>query len=515
MPLISLDVPAGVVRHGVESFSRGRWRDVNLVRWVNGSLRSLKGWRNRQDRTDTTNTVDVTLGTGQTPRGMLAWKDNTGTAHIAAGTYNKLWQINEAGTLLDITPSGFTTLGSVDAAENLGYGGYLYGKGIYGAERPSSGVTEEVTQWSLGNWGEYLVGCANDDGKIYEWQLDTTNTGGVANNPAAVISNAPTNNKGIVVTEERFIFALAAQGNKRKVMWCDRENNTVWAAAATNQAGDIELSTGGEIMFGVNVRNGTLILTTDDAHLATYSAPPTVYGFQKVGSNCGAISRQCGVAIDEGAFWMGLQSFFMFNGGSVQEVTCDVHDYVFNDMNVSQRSKVFAVHNGQNNELWWFYPSKSSTENDRYVIFDYKEGYWNTGSLDRTAGVDAGVFSHPIYAASTGKLYDHEIGSTYADVAALPHAETGTMQLGNGERIMDITEILPDHESEGAFQIKLKTKNYPNTAETTHGAYTLNSPTSVRVQGREVKVRLEVPSTNPYGFKLGTVRVDAKVGSKR
>lgn len=515
MPLISLEVPAGVVRHGVESFSRGRWRDANFVRWVNGSLRNIGGWRNREDRTDTNNTTNVTLGTGQTPRGMIAWKENSGTAHIAAGTYNKLWQISEAGTVLDITPAGFTTEGVVDAIDNIGYGGYLFGKGIYGAERPASGVMEEATQWSLGNWGEYLVGCANDDGKIYEWQLDTAATAGVADNPAAVIANAPINNKAIVVTEERFIFALAAQGNKRKIMWCDRENNTLWAPSATNQAGDIELSTGGEIMLGVSVRGKTLILTTDDAHTATYTAPPAVYGFEKVGNNCGAVSRQCAVSIDEGAFWMGLKSFFVFNGGAVQEVPCDVHDYVFDDINISQRTKVFAVHNGQNNELWWFYPSKGSIENDRYVIFDYQERYWNTGNLDRTAGVDAGVFSHPIYAASTGLVYDHEIGSTYADTNELPYAETGTIQLGNGDRLMDITEILPDHESLGAFQIKLKTKNYPNTAETTHGAYTLSSPTSVRVQGREVKVRLEVPTTNPYGFRLGAVRVDAKAGSKR
>lgn len=515
MPLINLNVPAGVVRHGAESFSRGRWRDVNFVRWVNGSLRNLAGWRNRENRINVNSPVEVTLGTGQPARGMLSWKDNTGESHIAAGTYNKLWHISQLGTVVDITPAGFITDGSVSAANNLGYGGYLFGRGLYSTERPTSGILVEATQWSLGNWGEYLVGCANDDGKLYEWQLNATATNGVADNPAAVIANAPTNNKGLVVTEERFIFALAAQGNKRKIMWCDRENNTLWTAAATNQAGDIELSTGGEILLGVSVRGKTLILTTDDAHTATYTAPPTVYGFEKIGSNCGAVSRQCAVAIDEGAFWMGINSFFRYNGSAVQEVSCEVQDYVFEDINVSQRSKVCAVHNGQNNELWWFYPSKDSTENNRYVIYDYKENYWNTGNLDRTAGVDAGVFQHPIYAASTGKIYDHEIGHTYADTTELSYAETGSMQIGTGENLMDVTEILPDHESLGSFQIKLKTKNYPNTAETTHGPYVLTSPTSVRVQGREVKIRLETPSTNAYGYKLGTVRLNAKAGSKR
>ena len=55
----------------------------------------------------------------------------------------------------------------------------------------------------------------------------------------------------MVVTEERFIFALGAGGNPRKVQWCDREANTVWSPAATNEAGDFELVTSGQIMCGL------------------------------------------------------------------------------------------------------------------------------------------------------------------------------------------------------------------------------------------------------------------------
>ena len=52
---------------------------------------------------------------------------------------------------------------------------------------------------------------------------------------AEPLTNAPINNKGIVVTEERFIFALGAGGNSRKVQWCDKENNTQWTALSTNE----------------------------------------------------------------------------------------------------------------------------------------------------------------------------------------------------------------------------------------------------------------------------------------
>ena len=84
-----------------------------------------------------------------------------------------------------------------------------------------------------------------------------------------------------MVTQERFLFALGAGGNPRKVQWSDREDNNTWTAAATNEAGDLELNTSGQIMAGVNVQGQALILTTRDAHAANYQGPPYVYGIER------------------------------------------------------------------------------------------------------------------------------------------------------------------------------------------------------------------------------------------
>jgi len=124
------------------------------------------------------------------------------------------------------------------------------------------------------------VACNADDGKIYEWQLNTASA-------AAVLSNAPTSNRGILVTQERFLFALGAGGNPRKVQWSAREDNNTWTASATNEAGDLELNTSGQILAGVNVQGQSLILTTRDCHVANYVGPPYVYGIERVGTSCG------------------------------------------------------------------------------------------------------------------------------------------------------------------------------------------------------------------------------------
>ena len=377
MALISLKIPPGVYRNGTDLESSGRWRDASLVRWHNGSMRPVGGWQAR-----------VESAFDSAPRGMVAWVDNSGDSRIAAGTYNKLFSVSASGTVSDITPAGFTA-GKLNAAVNTAYGGGFYGTGYYGVKRPTTGTFQEATTWSLDTWGEYLVGCTPDDGVLYEWTLNT-------GTPAAAISNAPVDNKALVVTEERFIFALGAGGNPRKVQWCDREDNTTWTPSATNEAGDFELQTQGEIMCGLRMRGRTLILTSNDAHIATYSGPPFVYGFERAGTACGVVARRAAVAVDQGAFWMGANGFFAFDGSVAKEINCDVTDYIFCDINRNQISKTYAVHNSEFGEIWWFYPSQNSTTNDRYVAYDYLEGHCEVGQIDRSCGVARGVFDKPI-----------------------------------------------------------------------------------------------------------------------
>ena len=330
---------------------------------------------------------------------------------------------------------------------------------------------------------------------------------------AVPIVNAPINNKGIVVTEERFIFALGSGGNSRRVSWCDKENNTQWTPAATNEAGDIELATSGQIMCGVRTRGVTLIITDTDAHMAQYIAPPYVYSFQRIGTNCGAVSRLSVVATDQGAFWYGQENFHYFDGNSVQTLKCDVHDYVFNDFNQAQQSKVWGMVNGANNEIWWFYCSAGSTEIDRYVAYDFKDNHWLIGNLSRTSGVSRGVFAYPFMAQHNTKsdIMNHELGFNY-DSASI-FCETGPISIGNGDQIAKVTEVIPDEKTQGDVDLKFKTRFNPNDTERTYGAYNPSNPTSVRFSGRQIRMRVE--GDQNVDWRVGTMRLDVKAGGRR
>lgn len=496
MPLIPIQLPPGFFRNGTDLEGSNRWRDGSLVRWKEGSLRPIGGWRDR-----------VASAYAAAPRGMAGWQDNSNTRWIASGTYNKLYVMpgsaDASGDVYDITPTGLTA-GIEDAAVNTGYGGGTYGTGFYGVARPDTGNYSEATTWTLDTWGQYLVACSTSDGTLYEWQLNTAT-------PAAAISGAPTNCSGVLSTEERFLFALGADGDPRRVDWCDQEDNTTWTAAATNQAGSQILQTSGQIMAGVRANGQSLIVTDSDAHRSVYVGPPFVHQFERVGSSCGLIARKAIVSTDAGVFWMGGKNFFRFDGQTVQQLPCEVSDAVFLDINTAQISKTWAVQNGQNGEVWWFYCSSSSEEIDSYVAYDYKEGHWLLGKMTRTCGIDRGVFRAPIYADDSGNVYDHETGFNYG--GAEVYAESGPASIGSGDRILNVRKLIPDERTQGDVTITFKTRLYPNGTESSFGPYDMSNPTSVRFAGRQARMR--VTGNTLTAWRFGIPRVDVTEAGRR
>lgn len=500
MPLIDLKIPAGVVRQGVEMESEGRYYDANLVRWRNDNLRPVGGWTGYEIGA-TGN--DVTLTDGVDPvvaRGCHMWVDNSGNAWAAFGTSDFLFIMDDDGALTDITPAGFTA-GNGTAAENLGYGGKAYGIQAYGVQRDPNGVLVGATTWSMDNFGEDLVGCSTFDGKIYYW--DTSVGVGTA---AALIANAPTLCQSIIVTQERFLMAFGAQGNKRLVQWSDREDVNLWTPASTNQAGDLELQTEGTIQQAVKIRNRVLILTTTDAHVATYQRPPVVYGIQRVGTGCGAISPKAGVSIGRAAFWMGERAFFIYDGSAVTEIPCTVLDFVFDNLSYNNRGTVHAVANQKYSEIWWFYPDSGSVNPNRYVYFNYRENHWGIGALERSTGFDSGVFQYPLLTGTDGVVYEHEKGPNRQ--GEIPFAETGPINLGNGDDIAHVMYAVLDERTQGEVEMRFFARYWPDDTEYEYGPYTPSNPTSIRFSGRHFRMRLTGESNG--AFRASSVRLDVR-----
>jgi hypothetical protein len=498
MAFLTLALPAGVYRNGTPYQAKGRWHDANLVRFQQDAVKPIGGWQVRSD----------TYLFAGAARCALSWRDNGRNRWIAVATSSHLYVQDESGANTDITPAGFAA-GRDDAGLNLGFGGGTYGAGAYGEAPVDSTIYLPATVWSLEPWGEDLVGCSDSDGRVYQWRLDPDAL-------AAAVTGAPAHCAGLVVTQEGFLFALGAGGDGRRVAWCDQQDNTVWTADATNQAGDYDLPTVGTLQCGKALPAGALLLTDVDAWRASYIGAPLVYGFERVGSGCGPISKGAAATHDSSAVWMGQgPNFWIFDGQGVQPLDCDVLDHVA-DMNADQASKVSAVHLARMGEVWWLYPSGASTECDRYVVWAYRESQrlgrnvWTIGQLARTCGVGAGVEDHPLMVSPTGRLFAHETGTipeTDPDGDVGPaYVESGPVEIGQGDFMAELQRIAPDALQDGALTVTLFGRRWPDGEEFSAGPFALTSPTDVLFQAREIRLRFTGAAGTDW--RVGLMRLD-------
>ena len=298
----------------------------------------------------------------------------------------------------------------------------------------------------------------------------------------------------------------------RRLFFADQETVTVWVPTATNQAGSFDLGTNGSLMCGAQTSGPSLLWTTVDLWRMTYLGQPFVFSFQQVGANCGIISKHAFAVVDASAFWMGAANFYLYDG-FVKPIPCEVQDYVFGDLSSDYAYKIWGLNNAAYGEVTWFYPSSASTSCDRYVTFNYRENHWTVGTLGRAAGVSsAAPGTVPVMIDESGNVYDHETGTDFNNEGTAS-LESGPVEIGSGDRLMLITGFVPDDKTVGDVNVTLYGANYPDDAETTYGPFTLTSWSTFIAKARQVRVKFtQVTAT---AWRIGTVRLSGRLGSKR
>ena len=466
--------------------------------------------------TSTATSSASTIIKAEIPIGMYSYKANNGEEILAIGTragvnvlYNDTWY--------DVTPSGF--IGD-DVITSTGYGAYHYGVEDWGDERSTSALNFDTKSFSFDNWGEHLVFCFAGDGKLYQWRPNAG--GGSPDTIATAITNAPTGCQAVVVSNERHLIAIGAGGDPRKIAWSDREDNTNWTSTARNTAGDLQIPTGGKANYAVKWQNDIIIFTDVGINRLYYTGSPFVYGIQDAGVNCKAISSRSITSAGGFLSWISENSFFSFDG-TLRELKSDVHDYIFDNIQVNTQKSTFGTHNIDFNEIWWFFPvgDVDQLTPNKYVIWNYIDNVWSIGSIDRSCWVDQGVFNYPISCDSNGFVYEHDkrplFNSPGLDDNQVPFAVTGPLEIGNGDRLAQVNQILPDEESNSlpGITIGFTGKNTPLGTETDFGNFTFETDgyTDARFTARQLSMK--VTGSLTQDFQVGNIRLDIKPRGRR
>ena len=504
MPLVPIDLRPGVYKNGTPYSGKSRWADSNLARWKDGAIRVIGGWQRRI--TTAAANIPALFGdaTTEAPRNVLAWTSNTGARLMVVGTNLGLYAISSSGVVTDITPAGFTA-GDKNSGLEIGYGTSTYGTYSYGTARGGAGaVATPVASWSFALWGEDLLAQFRDDGPIYLWSNGDAQ--------AADLTYGPDATQGIIVTDERIVMTIGGT-DKRAVTWSDSEDYTDWTPLPTNQAGGITLSGNGALIAITKVQNQILVLGENEAHAGRYLGPPYIYGFERIGDNCGPISANSLVTTDRFAIWLGDRNVWMFDG-TLRMLDSDLADFFLQDAYGSELSKTYGFANSSFDEVWWVYQSNDSTTNepDSYICYDYAQNHWTKGKINRTIGADKGSTSTVVMVSPDGIIYNHELDGVSITTGTIPYVETGPLEIGAGDQQSYIDYIYPDELAAGSVNLLIKTQDMPNASSFNNGPYDMANPIPVRARGRQFALRFEGRTAN---WMVGVMRANVKLGGRK
>jgi len=270
----------------------------------------------------------------------------------------------------------------------------------------------------------------------------------------SLLGDVPLYQNALVVSDASnfvIVFGTNALGTSTidpmLIRWSDQQNPLVWYPDVTNQAGDVRLSHGSQIVTYVQTRQEIVVLTDQAVYSLQYLGPPYVWGTQLLSENTSIIGPNAAVLASGVVYWMGVDKFYMYDG-RVQTLNCDLRRYIFQNINTYQNQQVYCSTVEGFNEVWWFYVSGSGTQVNSYVVYNYLEKTWYYGTMGRTAWLDTTLQSNPIGATYNGYLVNQESGlddnetGTPAPIDA--YIASSEFDIGDGDHFAFISKILPD-----------------------------------------------------------------------
>jgi hypothetical protein len=214
---------------------------------------------------------------------------------------------------------------------------------------------------------------------------------------------------GGVVTLHPYVFVY---GNNGLIRNSASGNIDDWVSAEANE---VNVATG-KFIQALPVRGGSnspsgLFWSLDSLVRVSYAPTNIVVGattvtqywrYDIISSQSSIMSSQCVIEYDGIYYWIGTDRFLLYNGVVKEIPNAFNQNYFFDNLNYSQRQKVWATKVPRFGEIWWFYPRGDSTECNDAIIYNIRENCWYDAGTAvgsrRSAGFFSQVFRFPISA---------------------------------------------------------------------------------------------------------------------
>ena len=430
-----------------------------------------------------------------------------------------------------------------------GWGAGFWGFGTWSIGIPSA---EAIRIWNHANFGEDLI-FGPRGGGLYYWDATSGVTvRGVALTGMGGATGVPTVHNSLLVSDvSRFVLCFGVNPigtgpiDPLLIRWSDQENFLDWTPTVTNQAGDLRLSYGTQIVTARQQRQEILVWTDAALYSLQYLGPPYIWGAQSIGENVSIMGPNAVASASNVSYWMGKDKFYKYDG-RVQTMRCDLRQFIFQNadptltLNSAQSDQVFCSTVEAFNEIWWFYCSAVSTVPNRYVVYNYAEDIWYYGEIERTAWLDSSTRGNPI-ATYRNRLVNQEVGvddeSDEFPVAISAYISSSQFDIDDGHNMSFVWRILPDITFRGStaaspqatmtlLPLKNSGSGYTDPASvagSNEGGIVRSAQIpveqftgqlNIRVRGRQMAMRIESDSLGTT-WQLGAPRIDIRQDGRR
>jgi hypothetical protein len=230
---------------------------------------------------------------------------------------------------------------------------------------------------------------------------------GLADTTGQNPTNDPIEVDGGVCVLYPYIFVYGSNGyiaNNHVESTYGSQTLTDWNGPTANQ---VNMSSS-KIVKGIPMRGGTnspagLFWATDSLIRVTFTgSAPLYWRYDIISSQISTMSSSCFVEMDGAYYWMGVDRFYVYNG-QVSVLPNDKNvNWLFDNINYTQRQKVWATKVPRYNEIWFFYPRGDATECTDAIIYNVKDKIWYDAGeavgAQRSCGWTTEIFPTPIWA---------------------------------------------------------------------------------------------------------------------
>lgn len=197
-----------------------------------------------------------------------------------------------------------------------------------------------------------------------------------------------------------FLFVYGSNGLIRNTVENDFSSGG-WTGGNSNSAN----VAGTKIVYGAPLRGGGqspagLFWALDSLIRVSFVGGTTIWNYDTLSNPISVLSKRGIVEHDGMFFWPGVDRFYGYNG-VVKELPNQMNlNWFFDNLNFANRNKVWGTKVARWGEIWWFFPAGTDDECTRAVIYNYREETWYDALKERTAGGQALIYQHPIWAGT-------------------------------------------------------------------------------------------------------------------